>query len=78
MLTETIAVVLIPFVVQLLKKVLNERWSPVVAFLLGIAFGVGDYFISGGALIDMIIKGVAVGGVSTGLYAVTKTSALGN
>jgi len=77
MLLDTIAVVVIPFIVQYSKKILDTRWAPLLAFILGIAFGVGEYFVSGGVIIDLIVKGVAIGGLSTGLYAVTKTTIAG-
>ena len=79
MLNAGIAVIVIPFIVNFLKKWVNTRFAPVVAFILGVIFGIGDWIVAGkqGDLVTAILTGIAVGGTSTGLYDLTKTTIRG-
>ena len=73
-----ILAVAIPFLVQQLKKVpfIGSKNAPIVAFVLGIAGGLVGYFMGyapeGMSIIQAVMIGVGIGGVSTGLYDVAK------
>ena len=72
-----IVAMIISGAIGLLKKVnLPTAICPIVAFVLGAAVGVGAYFMGfadGLSLIEAVIAGAGVGGVSTGLYDLKKT-----
>ena len=74
-----LATVVIPFIVTFAKKYIGTRWAPVVAFALGVGYGVAAYFVSGqqGTILAAILQGAAIGGTSTGLYDVFKTTVRG-
>lgn len=73
-----IAVVAIPFIVNLAKKVkaIGTRYAPLVAFVAGAGFGVLGFYTGlvteGSTLLQAVIIGIGVGGASTGLYDLQK------
>ncbi|RLE41018.1 hypothetical protein DRJ16_06760 [Candidatus Woesearchaeota archaeon] len=75
-----IVAVVIPFIVQLIKKAgLPKRFAPLVALLIGAACGAGSQMLG---LVDMsmiqaVLAGIAVGGTSTGLYDLSKITVMG-
>lgn len=79
----SIAAVVIPFLVNLLKtKVafIGTRYAPVVAFVLGALAGyIGQLLglLTGVTAFQAIVIGIGIGGTSTGLYDLTKTTIAG-
>lgn len=77
----SIAAFIIPFIVGLLKKTLklSKGIQPIVAFVIGIAFGVIVYFLKlvpELSLLSSVIAGAIVGGSSSGLYDIKKRVAI--
>jgi len=80
LITGGIAAIVIPFLVQIIKKIkfIGTKHAALVAFILGIIVGIANFYITkDGTLTGNIIAGVAVGGTSTGLYSLTKKEILG-
>ena len=73
-----IAAILIPFIVEILKKYIDVRYAPLEAFALGVIIGLIDFYLYGGVMTDLLLQGIAIGGTSTGLYSLYKTTIKGN
>ncbi len=69
-----IAAAVIPCVVEIFKKFIDTRWSPLIAFLIGGILGYVNFHVAGGDIVQQIFAGISIGGISTGLYAVVNTS----
>jgi len=76
--TSGMLAVVIPFLVQLIKKLkfIGNKEAPLVAFALGIIGGLSMYKLGvtpeGVSVIQAVLAGIAIGGTSTGLYDVAK------
>jgi hypothetical protein len=75
-----IASIIIPFLVNVLKdkvEFIGARYAPVAAFVLGAIAGViGQVtgILDGMTMLQAIVIGLGIGGTSTGLYSINKTS----
>jgi len=71
-----ISAIVIPFLVNLIKKVpfIGSKFAPIVALLLGVIAGVVGSLTGllpdGTTIIQAILIGIGIGGASTGLYDV--------
>ena len=67
-----VAAIAIPFIIEGLKKIgIPTKICPAAAFALGIIVGIAGFilhFAGDMSLIQAIIAGIGIGGVSTGLY----------
>lgn len=76
----SVATLLIPVLTQWIKqlKFIGNGFAPLVALVLGAICGVSGYYGGfvdpGTTLLEAIMSGVSIGGTSTGLYSITKSS----
>ena len=72
----SIMAMVIPFIVELLKKLkLPVKAAPITAMILGALAGIGAFLahmVGDITMIQAIIAGIAIGGTSTGLYDIKK------
>ncbi len=68
------AVIIIIGLVEIAKNVFHveTKFAPVLAVILGLAVSFGYQFYADTAIFEAIIKGLAVGLASVGLYSGTK------
>lgn len=76
----SVATILIPILTQWIKQIkfIGNGFAPVVAIVLGLLCGLGGYYggfiEQGTTLTEAIMTGISIGGTSTGLYSIAKSS----
>jgi len=74
------AAIVIPFLVNLIKKWTGKRWAPAIAFILGAILGIAADILGLTPdlnLVQSILAGITIGGTSTGLYDFQKKTVKG-
>ena len=61
------------FIVSMLKKWVNVKWLPLFALFLPAIGGAIYGAVTDSSVVDLLIKGLAVGAASMGAYDVVKT-----